>query len=342
VFVDVAMVCCSVYLAVALKADDWALRDGRDLAFRAAAFLAPISVIVFWWMRLYVASWRLAEIDDYVRAATACATVVSIALVLCSWVLQDLPASLLVIYGLVSMFMIVGSRASYRVLVSIKRRTGTEGTPVLLYGPNAGDFNEARDLIDQARHLGLRPVGFVTPTGAGRGELLAGLKIWGAPDELPRLTRMAGADTVVIAKHGVREETVRRFQEICIYAHITLYRLHRELQSLAQIDTPVVLAAGAMAAVPMEPVVQPRLVQSMGFLKCPACPKCGAEALRRSRTRSTEMVRRQFTNRRPYRCDECDWRGWIDPTPVVPGEALLPTFNLDLSGLESVQADRVR
>jgi FlaA1/EpsC-like NDP-sugar epimerase len=44
------------------------------------------------------------------------------------------------------------------------------------------------------------------------------------------------------------------------------------------------------------------------------CPKCVAGRLRRSRTRSVrDRVRRHFTAERPFRCDTCDWRGWVLP-----------------------------
>jgi predicted RNA-binding Zn-ribbon protein involved in translation (DUF1610 family) len=43
-----------------------------------------------------------------------------------------------------------------------------------------------------------------------------------------------------------------------------------------------------------------------------ACPGCGEHYLFRSRTRNvSEFLRRKLTNKRPYRCQKCGWRGWI-------------------------------
>lgn len=43
-----------------------------------------------------------------------------------------------------------------------------------------------------------------------------------------------------------------------------------------------------------------------------ACPKCGEHALYRSRSRGVgETLRKKMTNRRPYRCHRCGWRGWL-------------------------------
>jgi hypothetical protein len=41
------------------------------------------------------------------------------------------------------------------------------------------------------------------------------------------------------------------------------------------------------------------------------CPKCHSKNLRRSATRSRwERWRKEITGKCPYRCRECNWRGW--------------------------------
>ncbi len=46
--------------------------------------------------------------------------------------------------------------------------------------------------------------------------------------------------------------------------------------------------------------------------KAVACPACSEYTLFRSRSRGMgEMLRKKFTNKRPYRCHKCGWRGWV-------------------------------
>jgi len=41
------------------------------------------------------------------------------------------------------------------------------------------------------------------------------------------------------------------------------------------------------------------------------CPKCQSKRVRRSRTRpGLERVRRTLTGKAPFRCQDCNWRGW--------------------------------
>lgn len=49
------------------------------------------------------------------------------------------------------------------------------------------------------------------------------------------------------------------------------------------------------------------------------CPKCDSRSIRRSPTRSRwERLRKDITGKRPYRCRECQWRGWL---PIGLGDS---------------------
>ena len=58
------------------------------------------------------------------------------------------------------------------------------------------------------------------------------------------------------------------------------------------------------------------------------CPRCRSSRVYPSRLRSMlERVRQRFTERQPYRCHACNWRGWHDvefktKTPDVTPEVL--------------------
>jgi hypothetical protein len=41
------------------------------------------------------------------------------------------------------------------------------------------------------------------------------------------------------------------------------------------------------------------------------CRRCGSRYLRRSHVRVWELPIKRMTRRRPYRCEDCRWRGWV-------------------------------
>lgn len=85
------------------------------------------------------------------------------------------------------------------------------------------------------------------------------------------------------------------------------------------------------------------------------CPDCKSKNLRRSRSRNRwERWRKAITDKRPYRCQSCQWRGWLPlsladieqalvnrPTATDPpnlrGTMLArpdPRYDLDLKALD--------
>lgn len=53
------------------------------------------------------------------------------------------------------------------------------------------------------------------------------------------------------------------------------------------------------------------------------CPKCNSNDIRRSRTRNRwERLRKSITDKRPFRCRKCQWRGWLPMTLADMEQAL--------------------
>jgi transcriptional regulator NrdR family protein len=78
------------------------------------------------------------------------------------------------------------------------------------------------------------------------------------------------------------------------------------------------------------------------------CPTCQSSRVYPSRLRSTlERIRQRITERQPYRCHACNWRGWrevefesaspsIDVTPedLRTGRAATPLSSKDVDQLD--------
>jgi hypothetical protein len=65
------------------------------------------------------------------------------------------------------------------------------------------------------------------------------------------------------------------------------------------------------------------------------CPHCGSSRLHRSRVRSLpERVRRNFSARRLFRCDDCEWRGWLIPLDFGDFDPIAGPVAPDLGSLD--------
>lgn len=331
VFVDLVLVTMAAYLAVALKTDDWGLVAARNTFLELLAFMAPASALAFWRAGLYRGSWKLASTHAYLRATLACAAVPALGIVFLSWQFHVVPASLLVVYALVSVLLVIGARVSYRVALEVHHRSDDEGTAALLCGPIPTDVMQAREMLQQARYHGLRPVGAVTPTPAKRGQLLAGLEILGEVTGLADIVQRSGAKALLISDSSVAADVLHQLSLRTQLAGVPVYRLHRGIESLtaashAQEHSATAVPARAPETTYVPPVRPPqpeRLVapeQPAKPERTPAvqpalmtCPSCQAGEMRRSRVRMHEQLIRRRTAKRPYRCKACHWRGWMLP-----------------------------
>jgi hypothetical protein len=74
------------------------------------------------------------------------------------------------------------------------------------------------------------------------------------------------------------------------------------------------------------------------------CPQCRADGLHHSRPRSwIERLRRRVTDRVPFRCHSCGWRGWLaDVVPLGQGprEIHKALTEAELERLEPRDADK--
>ncbi len=92
------------------------------------------------------------------------------------------------------------------------------------------------------------------------------------------------------------------------------------------VSAPLIAVSRVATAPSDEPTAGHALADTPG-----TCPACASATIHRSRISSRlEHVRRQFTDKRPYRCSECGWRGWIEPGafPERPVAMVLDQPNL--------------
>src|SRR3712207_9429563 len=99
------------------------------------------------------------------------------------------------IYGLVSLSLVTGSRASYVLLRYSERRASNRGAPVLVYGAGARGVAAVRELFDHPSS-GLLPIGFVDDAPAMHGRIGGRLPVLGNPDDLDALIPTTGATAV--------------------------------------------------------------------------------------------------------------------------------------------------
>jgi FlaA1/EpsC-like NDP-sugar epimerase len=145
--------------------------------------------------------------------------------------MDEVPFSVFGIYALLEFALVNGSRASYRVLVLLKRRAAKGGLRCLIYGAGQGGVSARREL-ESNEDIGLRPVGFIDDDPEKKGRVVNGLKVYGPIESLPEAKRVTGASVLIVASWKIRKDRLRLAKEISARELMDVYRMRISVEPL--------------------------------------------------------------------------------------------------------------
>jgi FlaA1/EpsC-like NDP-sugar epimerase len=214
VAVDAGLVAFAYYLAYWLRFDGDVPGLYSDLFDRTIWFVVVGSVFVFAAFGLYRHWMRYASQRDYLQIAQAC-VVATFALVAYVAIVQprlefngtrftsvNVPASVIVLYGLLMLVFIGGARFGVHLLYERPLRgfrARRDARSVIIVGAGDGGRLLLREILRNPE-LGYRPVGFVDDDPRKfRARIDRGLSVLGTTEDLPRVLEDVEPDEVLIA-----------------------------------------------------------------------------------------------------------------------------------------------
>jgi FlaA1/EpsC-like NDP-sugar epimerase len=185
------------------------------------AWILPLQAGIFLAFGLYRGLWRFASLPDLQRIVLAAGLgAVAIPVVLVMLQLTSVvPRSVLILYPPVLIFLMAGSRFTYRIWKEHRLYSplAALGEPVLILGAGEAGALLTKELAHSRQW---RVVGLLDDDSAKQGRLLRNVSVLGSIAELPLWVRRFGVRTVIIAlpsaAHGVR----RRVAELCAAARV--------------------------------------------------------------------------------------------------------------------------
>jgi FlaA1/EpsC-like NDP-sugar epimerase len=202
--VDAALLALAYYLAYVLRFDDAIPLRYQRLLEDTIVLIVAMKLLIFALFGLYSKLWRFVDQRDFatILKAVAVATVgLIVVLFLFSIGRHDPPRSVVALDALLSLVFCAGARFAVRALVERPARGAIiERAPneVLIVGAGNGGQQVAFEL---RRNPGLRSaaVGFVDDDPRKQGMRVAGHKVLGTTDELPRVLDGVRPNEVIIA-----------------------------------------------------------------------------------------------------------------------------------------------
>ena len=204
VAIDVVLVAAAFYLAFQLRFDDGIPNRYEELLFDTVGLVVAMKLVLFALFGLYSKLWRFVDQKDFESIVKA-VVVSSIVLIAATFALApgnaDPPRGVVALDFLITLALISGSRFLVRAAVErpsrgpILERASRE---VLIVGAGNGGQQVAFELRRNPQ-LSSAPIGFVDDDPRKQGMRIAGHKVLGTTEDLPRVLDDAEPDEVVIA-----------------------------------------------------------------------------------------------------------------------------------------------
>ncbi len=226
---DIMLLAATPTLALALRLDSLmgALAYGSALIYFTilSLLLKPALFFVF---GLYRRFWRYASVEEMISILVAVASASLLIGGLFFGLMQlnleilgldierQLPRSLPMIDGLLTLLVVGGPRFGARALFYKRRSTSRDGVnkTVLIVGAGDAGAMIVREMLS-TQHINYTPIGFVDDDPAKRHKALHGVPVLGTRQDIPRLAAKYGVDEVVIAIPTAPGKVVREIVALC-------------------------------------------------------------------------------------------------------------------------------
>jgi FlaA1/EpsC-like NDP-sugar epimerase len=202
--IDACLLTFAYYLAFVLRFDSGIPHRYQELLGETIALVVVMKLVVFALFGLYSKLWRFVDQKDFeaiVKAVIVSSVLVIAGLFLLPPTHTDPPRGVIALDFLISLALVSGSRFLVRAAVerplraSLIERATRE---VLIVGAGNGGQQVAFELRRNPE-LSSAPVGFVDDDPRKQGMRIAGLKVLGSTDNLPRILDEAKPAEVIIA-----------------------------------------------------------------------------------------------------------------------------------------------
>ncbi len=203
--VDAGLVACAWVSAFLLRFDSGIPPRYRDLLVATLPLVVAIKITVLALLGAYSKLWRYVDQRDF-RSLVRAVLVASVAVIASTFALApgrvDPPRGVIALDLLLTLALLGGARFLVRALVVERPLRGPllerAAREVLIVGAGNGGQQVAAELRRNPE-LGSAPIGFVDDDPRKQGMRIAGLKVLGGTDELPRILDETKPDEVIIA-----------------------------------------------------------------------------------------------------------------------------------------------
>lgn len=216
VLLDLCFIVIAYYLAYFLRFEGPLYNSNQVLLRDSILWIIIIKMSVFFIFRLYRGMWRYISISDLITITkvVSISSVASILFVTFTFRFHDYSRKVFLLDWLILLFLILGSRITFRILGEFLSRIKEGGKNILIFG--AGDTGEMimRE-IKRNSALNYNPIGFIDDDNAKVGSKIQGLRVLGGRGKIEELIVSNNIQEIIIAIPSVEDTTITDIINTC-------------------------------------------------------------------------------------------------------------------------------
>ena len=230
---DVCLVSSAYYFAHRLRfsGPDWTQQFPYLL--RSLPIVVAVQMVALYAVGAYRGTWRyfsLADVIVFGKGIGAGVLGVVGVLVFLTPVESYSRAAFLIYAGLL-LLLLVGSRASFRLIGEFARLRRRAGERLVIYGSGESGHSVVRALVAPV-DSGYRMIGFIDEDPSTHERDILGYRVLGGYDRLTTMIIQNEVDTVIVSSRLIDALRLASVQQFCAAHGVKLFRFHIELQTL--------------------------------------------------------------------------------------------------------------
>jgi UDP-GlcNAc:undecaprenyl-phosphate GlcNAc-1-phosphate transferase len=226
VALDFCLVCVAYYAAYRLRFEAAVFSTFFPTFLRTLPVVIAVQLASLFLVGAYRGMWRYFGLMDAVVFAKGVALGTAVVIIGLRYLDRGEPSSVaaVVIYAALLMLLLMGSRASFRLITEYIRRR-VSGARIVIYGADPDEQLVAHELLAQ-RGGQVRMVGFASDAPDALGGRVRGHAVLGGYDELLEYVAGGLIDQVIVCVRGIEEERLDELAQHC-HAHRVALSLFR-------------------------------------------------------------------------------------------------------------------
>lgn len=225
ILIDVMIVLVSAYLALAIRFTFGVFpEEYRILMFKCLPFDIVITVVVFWYFKLYHSIWAYASINELVKILKATTIVNLVEMMYKVLLVYNMPRSFYILNFGFMLILVSASRLSVRILHyyrSENRSEKKEFRRTMIIGAGAAGAMLINELSGHSS-AGSKVVCIIDDNKEKEGRYLRGIRIVGGREKILDAVDNFEVDEIILAIPSASQTQISEILEICSKADVRL------------------------------------------------------------------------------------------------------------------------